>query len=753
MPFEQIGKYKVVSKIGQGAMGEVYKAHDAVLNRFVAIKTITGTLCSDEQFRKRFHREAQSAAQLNHRNIVTVFEFAEERGMIYMVMELLEGTDLKELIAKKTLRRLEDKLAIIEQMCDGLAYAHERGVVHRDLKPANVHVLANGTIKIMDFGLARLGESEITRTGTVMGTPNYMSPEQVRGEKVDSRSDIFSIGAVMYEVLAGQRAFEAESMHSVLFQVLDKQPAPLRESAPHIPLPVAQVVEKALAKEPQRRYQSAGEMRADLRTARKAMGPSRAGSGVFQGSGISPPTGEATYIIANSSPDHATAPAATFLPEDRRRGASWPVTGATALARSPVVEAETPSTARPEPTILEMPEEVEEPPSKAPWVVGGALVLAIAAAAGAWWWRARAPLAPAAPAAEVANQEEGALRRQLVAGQVELAQADLDNKNYAGALSQAERVLALDPDNAEAKAIRQRAQATLDELEVAAQEARGAFGRGDADGASRALRRVMAIDPGHPAADELKAALNQHFRAQAEEARATMQSARAGAERARARGAVEFAAAERQTAAAEALFRSGQFAEATQKFLESGDAYARARRAAEAAAIAAQRAAASPSASPVRVVASPTVAVVVPSPTAPPTLPANLATPLPSPTVAAAPVAPASVPAAPAVRAEAAIKRVMADYVRAVEAKDVGLFKSVWPGISPAQERSLRESFKVVKSQQVNLSVDSIEVRGTTATVRITRQDTVNGQKGQTRQQTFNLSERGGAWTIESIGP
>ncbi len=284
MQFEKVGKYKIVAKIGQGAMGEVYKAQDTVLNRFVAIKTITGALVSDEQFRQRFHREAQSAASLNHRNIVTVFEFAEDQGMVYMVMELLEGTDLKDLIARGALKRFEDKLSVIEQMCDGLAFAHGKGVVHRDLKPANIHVLANGTVKIMDFGLARLGVSEITRTGTVMGTPNYMSPEQVRGEKVDSRSDIFAVGAVMYEVLAGHKPFEAESMHSVLFQVLDQNPEPIRNRTPETPGPIAEVVDRALAKDPAQRFQGAGEMRAALRHARRLMA-SRQGDGGRPGGG------------------------------------------------------------------------------------------------------------------------------------------------------------------------------------------------------------------------------------------------------------------------------------------------------------------------------------------------------------------------------------------------------------------------------------------------------------------------------------
>src|SRR5215475_4173574 len=273
MQRSQLGKYRIVDKIGQGAMGEVYKAHDPVLNRFVAIKTITTSLGGDEQFRKRFQREAQSVAQLNHRNVVTVYDFdnVKEQALVYLVMELLEGTDLKDVIARRALPRLEDKLGVLDQICEGLAYAHTKGVVHRDLKPANIHLLPSGTVKIMDFGLARLGASEMTKTGTVMGTPNYMSPEQVRGEKVDQRSDVFSVGAITYEFLAGHKPFESETMHTILFQVLDHDPEPIRKWVPELPLPVVQLLEKALVKDPEWRFQSAGEMREALRSARRAM--------------------------------------------------------------------------------------------------------------------------------------------------------------------------------------------------------------------------------------------------------------------------------------------------------------------------------------------------------------------------------------------------------------------------------------------------------------------------------------------------
>jgi serine/threonine-protein kinase len=249
MNLDHIGKYRVVGTIGKGAMGEVYKAKDPLLNRYVAIKMIAPALAADPDFRRRFQREAQSAAQLNHTNIVTVFDFGEEDGLTYMAMELLEGRDLKDVVRSRDLR-LGDKLSVMDQICDGLAFAHARGVVHRDLKPGNIHLQPNGQVKILDFGLARLGASDMTKTGTVMGTPHYMSPEQVRGQKVDARSDVFSLGAVFYELLSHHRPFEADSVHWVLFQILEQEPEPIRKWAPEVPAALVGVVERALGDPP-----------------------------------------------------------------------------------------------------------------------------------------------------------------------------------------------------------------------------------------------------------------------------------------------------------------------------------------------------------------------------------------------------------------------------------------------------------------------------------------------------------------------
>ncbi len=271
MGLEQIGKYQVVAKIGEGAMGEVYKARDPLLNRNVAIKTISGSLAADPQFKERFKREAQSAASLNHPNIVTVYEYGDDAGVTYIAMEFLEGVDLREAIRAKALGHLGRKLEVMEQISEGVASAHARGIVHRDLKPGNVHIQPSGHIKILDFGLAKLGASELTRSGTVMGTPHYMSPEQLRGQKADARADVFSLGAIFYEILSGQRAFENQPMHEVLARLRDREPVPLRKRAPATPALLVDVVERAMAREPSNRFKDAGELSRALVHAREEL--------------------------------------------------------------------------------------------------------------------------------------------------------------------------------------------------------------------------------------------------------------------------------------------------------------------------------------------------------------------------------------------------------------------------------------------------------------------------------------------------
>jgi serine/threonine protein kinase len=273
LEIRRLGKYEIIGTLGQGAMGEVFRAHDPVLSRDVAIKTLPAALRGDDELLARVLREARSVATLHHPNIISVYDFGVGEGRIYLAMELLEGHDLKEVIGRKAPLTLEDKIDIMEQITEGLAFAHARGVVHTDLKPANLHIQPNGQIKIADFGLAKLSSSDMTRAGMIMGTPNYMSPEQVRGEKADARSDVFSLGAVFYELLTNRKPFDASSLHAIFFQVMQSEPEPLRNLVADCPPILAQLVDKALAKDAARRYQDAGELREALKAVRESLAP------------------------------------------------------------------------------------------------------------------------------------------------------------------------------------------------------------------------------------------------------------------------------------------------------------------------------------------------------------------------------------------------------------------------------------------------------------------------------------------------
>ncbi len=275
MDIERIGKYKVLEEIGRGTMGRVYKAHDPVLNRLVAIKTMSASVDAGDEMHKRFHREAQAAALLSHPNIVTVHDFGEEQDLIFMAMEFLEGSDLRDAIERKLLPGLHEKVRVMEQICSALAFAHSKGVVHRDLKPANVHLQPNGQVKIVDFGLARISTSNMTQDGIVLGTPNYMSPEQALGDKVDARSDIFSAGAVFYELLTNHKPFDADSTPGVLFQVVHKEPPAIRQWSPEVPRSLVEVVEKAMVKDRKLRFQTAEQMREALSAAGQALDSGR----------------------------------------------------------------------------------------------------------------------------------------------------------------------------------------------------------------------------------------------------------------------------------------------------------------------------------------------------------------------------------------------------------------------------------------------------------------------------------------------
>jgi len=269
MEIEKLGRYEILSELGQGAMGVVYKAVDPLIDRTVAIKTINLNLSRDElaDFEERFNREAKSAGRLNHPNIVTIYDVGRADHVAFMAMEYLEGRELKEIIASGEVLQPDRVAEIIAQVADGLAFAHDHGIVHRDIKPANIMVLRNGSVKITDFGIAKMSSGSRTQIGIILGSPKYMSPEQVAGKPVDGRSDIFSLGAVLYELLTGQSAFGGEdcTLTTIMYRVLNETPASLAKVNPSIPVAFDYIVARALAKAPENRYQSAREMANDLR--------------------------------------------------------------------------------------------------------------------------------------------------------------------------------------------------------------------------------------------------------------------------------------------------------------------------------------------------------------------------------------------------------------------------------------------------------------------------------------------------------
>jgi serine/threonine protein kinase/Tfp pilus assembly protein PilF len=250
-----ISHYKILEKLGEGGMGEVYLAEDLELERKVAIKFLPEQLTQDKKNVERFQREAKTAAALNHTNIVTIYEIAQEKTQLFIVMEYVEGKTLQELISASSQFPVPNYLSIISQSCEGLSAAHQAEIVHRDLKPANILVTTNGIVKILDFGLAKLaGVQQLTKTGQVMGTILYMSPEQARGEEVDQQTDIWSMGVIMYELASGQLPFMADYEQAVIYSILNEEPKPLTSSKPDITKELIGIIQTALHKNPQKRY-------------------------------------------------------------------------------------------------------------------------------------------------------------------------------------------------------------------------------------------------------------------------------------------------------------------------------------------------------------------------------------------------------------------------------------------------------------------------------------------------------------------
>ncbi len=358
---ESIGKYQIVERIGAGGFGEVYKGFDPLIKRHVAVKTCNS---SDPQISQRFFREAEIAGNLHHRNVTTVYDFGVEDSLPFLIQEFLSGEDLDRKIKRRDFLPYPEKLYYLLQISRGLAYAHSEGVIHRDVKPANIRVLEDGTVKIMDFGIAKLAQQEsgLTQTGMTLGTAAYLAPEQVRGEEVGHYTDVFSFGVLAYELLTYKRPFRGKQISQVLYQLINSEPEPIPEIWPAAPPEIVALVDRCLAKDPAERYRDGSELLRELERLRAAGGEHATAAMPIHDRDTRP----ITPTDAGSEP--ATAP-----PEPASTAA-----GLDEIELSPTPEVER----TPVPTETRVA--VAARPSRAPALLVLAGLAAVALAAG-WW--------------------------------------------------------------------------------------------------------------------------------------------------------------------------------------------------------------------------------------------------------------------------------------------------------------------------------------------------------------------------------
>ncbi|HKN48331.1 MAG TPA: serine/threonine-protein kinase [Candidatus Polarisedimenticolia bacterium] len=344
----KLGRFEILREIGKGAMGQVFLASDPKIQRQVAIKTIVlppGTSAEEaHETSQRFLREAQAAGKLLHPNIVTIFDVGEDAGVSFIAMEYIEGETLEKYTKPQTLLSPTRVFDLVSQAAAALDYAHEHAVIHRDIKPANLMVLKDGTLKVTDFGLAKNPSANLTQAGVLLGTPSYMSPEQIQGSELDGRSDLFSLGVVLYELMTGVRPFEGESISTIIYRVMYEDPRPPAALNPALPPDVNVILERALAKKPEERYASGADLVADLRKAFAALPPdtlSRPFPGVGRGAFGSRPGAHPGTTIRKDRRDQGRrqgrpGQAPGEADEGARDGVAAPVPRQTLIAHRPM---------------------------------------------------------------------------------------------------------------------------------------------------------------------------------------------------------------------------------------------------------------------------------------------------------------------------------------------------------------------------------------------------------------------------------
>jgi serine/threonine protein kinase len=667
-----VSHYRIISQLGAGGMGVVYAAEDPRLNRQVALKFVPEDLAHDPHTLARLRSEARTASGLNHPNICTIYDIGEYEGRPFIVMELLKGQTLRERMETGRLK-IQDAVEFGIQASDGLFWAHSKDVIHRDIKPANLFLCDQGPLKILDFGLAKLitpqpaleatlaPTVDLTAVGVAVGTVAYMSPEQVSGDRLDRRTDLFSLGVVLYECVTGQQPFQGKTSAVILASILTQQPKPPIELNSSVPSGLQDLIQACLEKDRELRYQDAGSLRADLKRVKRDLD-----SGALR---VSPATTSTTSGIRTAQdgistaqvplrpPSGTTATTAVVTVKENRGLVIGLAIAAAALVVALVgvtIFRGSPTTTPPAQNVAATP-----PPAAAP--------------------------PPAPPTVQTTDRADGARRREEAA---RFDQAIVDGNRYLAA--------------------------------------------GDADAANRELGVARAIDPGSPAVADLSARLVEHFRAAANARRPPAEPTRPTPPASRP-AAVDAPPRSTQAPPAVAVIPQPTPPPAPSPPPPDTTANSRPANGSDAA----------------RPPAPEVPAASTPPPAARPD-PAERRAAAPPPTPAPAPP-----PATPVEDDDAAIRRVVATYARAIETKDLALYRAVKPNLSAAEQRTIEDGFRAVTSQRVTVTIQSIEHRQQDALVRLRRQDVIQvagRQQTTDNQQTMRLARTATGWVIREIG-
>jgi tRNA A-37 threonylcarbamoyl transferase component Bud32/tetratricopeptide (TPR) repeat protein len=548
----RIGRYEILRLLGKGAMGQVYVAHDTVLDRDVALKVMAAQIADDPELKTRFEREARAAARMKHRNVVTVFDLgALADGSPYIAMEYLEGDDLQRAVRQTPPMTLERKVAVIVQVLAGLAHAHQQGIIHRDIKPANIFIQQDGTVKIMDFGVARLSAHTMTADGNIVGTADYMSPEQVQGKKVDPRSDLFSVGCMLFELAAGRRPFHSDNLMAIFYKIT-------HEDANFDLIPQGEeydalmpILKKALAKNSDDRYQTAYEFAVDLREWLKAHATTASSQNVLEAlvdleAPTHPPLpmteapGVSFRTDASVTVDLGRRGPRKTMPPTRIGGRT--VAGAGATIRPGATRV---ITAPPLPRVTPRPQRAAKAGVPG-WLVA---VLAVVVGAVGWLvWKTVAPQAaitpprtlaaaaptptaipastPAPPPVTVAPAPTFEEAGGKAAAQIRAAQAAFKAGSYDRAVAAAQEALREDPANANARKVLENAQAGQ-KARVQLRAAETALTQGDFDEAESQLAAARRLAPWDRDIVDFSSRIAEARGRAAREAEARAQSARA----------------------------------------------------------------------------------------------------------------------------------------------------------------------------------------------------------------------------------